>query len=57
MRGTAYAELECFVAVARQSSFAKAARALVKKAMETVHPLDVPLIADLNQGPNWRDAK
>jgi DNA polymerase-1 len=32
-------------------------RRLVKTAMETVHPLDVPLIADLNQGPNWRDAK
>jgi DNA-binding transcriptional LysR family regulator len=28
MRGTAYAELECFVAVARQSGFAKAAREL-----------------------------
>src|SRR5271168_741828 len=30
-------------------------RALVKEAMERVHPLRVPLVADLKSGPNWRD--
>jgi DNA polymerase-1 len=30
---------------------------LVKAGMENVHPLDVPLIADIGTGPNWRDAK
>ena len=28
---------------------------LVKSAMEQVHPLSVPLVADLKSGPNWRD--
>jgi DNA polymerase-1 len=32
-------------------------RKLVKSAMENVHKLDVPLIADLATGDNWRDAK
>lgn len=35
---------------------AKLAR-LVKQRMESVHKLNVPLIADASQGPNWRDAK
>ncbi len=30
-------------------------RALVKPAMEQVHPLKVPLVVDLKVGPNWRD--
>ena len=30
---------------------------LVKREMEEVHPLDVPLVADVGAGPNWRDAK
>ncbi|HEV2297882.1 MAG TPA: DNA polymerase I [Candidatus Acidoferrales bacterium] len=28
---------------------------LVKRAMEQVHPLLVPLLVDLKAGPNWRD--
>ncbi len=31
--------------------------ALVKAAMENVHRLDVPLVADVSVGANWRDAK
>jgi DNA polymerase-1 len=31
------------------------ARSLVKHHMETVCPLEVPLIADIGIGPNWRD--
>ncbi len=30
---------------------------MVKQTMEGVHKLNVPLIADATQGPNWRDAK
>jgi len=30
---------------------------LVKSAMESVHKLEVPLIADVSVGNNWRDAK
>jgi len=30
-------------------------RALVKPAMEQVHPLKVPLVVDIKVGPNWRD--
>ncbi len=30
---------------------------LVKKAMEQVHPLRVPLLVDVKAGPNWRDMK
>jgi DNA polymerase-1 len=29
---------------------------LVKEAMESVHPLDVPLLAEVRSGPNWLDA-
>ncbi len=32
-------------------------RKLVKNEMERVHPLDVPLVADVGVGDNWRDAK
>jgi DNA polymerase I len=30
-------------------------RSLVRECMERVHPLAVPLIVDINVGPNWRD--
>ena len=30
---------------------------LVKRAMEQVHPLRVPLLVDVKAGPNWRDMK
>lgn len=33
------------------------ARKLVKSGMEGVHALDVPLVADIGVGENWRDAK
>ncbi len=32
-------------------------RPLVRNAMENVHELAVPLVADLKAGPNWRDMK
>ncbi len=32
-------------------------RAIVKKEMETVHELSVPLLVEVGAGPNWRDAK
>ncbi len=32
-------------------------RVLVRTAMENVHQLAVPLVADLKAGPNWRDMK
>jgi len=31
--------------------------AMVKHEMEGVRPLEVPLVADLGVGENWRDAK
>jgi DNA polymerase-1 len=31
--------------------------ALVKREMEGVYQLDVPLVVDIGIGPNWRDAK
>lgn len=30
---------------------------IVKREMEQVHPLEVPLVADVGIGANWRDAK
>jgi DNA polymerase-1 len=30
-------------------------RPMVKEQMERVYPLDVPLVADIGVGPNWRD--
>ena len=35
----------------------EAVRAMVKAKMETVYPLDVPLVADVGVGANWGDAK
>jgi DNA polymerase-1 len=32
-------------------------RDLVKKEMESVYPLNVPLRVDTGTGVNWRDAK
>jgi DNA polymerase I len=32
-----------------------AIRPMVKEKMEMVHPLDVPLVAEIGIGPNWRD--
>jgi DNA polymerase-1 len=32
-------------------------RPLVRRAMENVHELAVPLVVDLKAGPNWRDMK
>ena len=32
-------------------------RGLVRKKMETVHKLSVPLLVELGVGPNWRDVK
>jgi DNA polymerase-1 len=31
--------------------------AMVKREMEQVHPLEVPMVADIGVGENWRDAK
>jgi DNA polymerase-1 len=30
---------------------------LVKNAMESVHPLDVPLLAEIRSGPNWLETR
>jgi DNA polymerase-1 len=30
---------------------------MVKREMENVYELAVPLVADTGSGPNWRDAK
>ncbi len=30
---------------------------LVKEAMESVHPLDVPLVAEVRSGPNWLETR
>ena len=35
----------------------EAVKQLVKHEMETVEPLDVPMVVDVGTGPNWRDAK
>ena len=34
-----------------------AMRELVRREMEQVLPLEVPLVADLGDGPNWLEAK
>jgi len=31
--------------------------ALVRRAMEHVHELEVPLLVEMKAGPNWRDMK
>jgi DNA polymerase-1 len=31
--------------------------AMVKREMEQVYPLEVPMVADIGVGENWRDAK
>jgi DNA polymerase-1 len=36
---------------------AEAVAALVKQKMESVIKLSIPLVAEVGQGPNWRDAK
>jgi DNA polymerase-1 len=36
---------------------AEAVAKMVKREMESVHNLEVPLIVDVGTGPNWRDAK
>ncbi|MEZ2346660.1 DNA polymerase I [Terriglobus sp. RCC_193] len=36
---------------------AEAVAALVKKEMESVIQLSIPIVAEVGQGPNWRDAK
>jgi DNA polymerase-1 len=33
------------------------AKAILKEAMETAYPLDVPLKVDMNTGESWYDAK
>ncbi len=30
-------------------------RSLVREQMETVHPLNVPLLVEIGVGANWRD--
>jgi len=30
---------------------------LLKEAMESVHPLDVPLLAEVRSGPNWLETR
>jgi DNA polymerase-1 len=34
---------------------AEGLRSLVRKEMEEVHPLKVPLLVEIGVGPNWRD--
>jgi DNA polymerase-1 len=34
-----------------------ALKSMVKREMEHVHPLEVPLLVDVGAGSNWRDAK
>ena len=34
-----------------------ALEALARDAMESVHPLDVPLVVDMHRGTSWMEAK
>jgi len=34
-----------------------AVKTLVRREMEQVHPLDVPLAVEIGVGENWREAK
>ncbi|HEY6338424.1 MAG TPA: DNA polymerase, partial [Candidatus Sulfotelmatobacter sp.] len=35
----------------------EAMRQLLRERMETVYPLNVPLVAEVGVGPNWRDVE
>ena len=51
-----FPDIEKMNAEAPQSE-CDALKELVKREMEGVYELEVPLVADVGTGPNWRDAK